>query len=512
MTNKQKTKKRGKAGNADKEIAEAPKKRRSKKSEALDTFDDKQVDRLESLLSVAERNLKSYGTEVVEQRAVPDFRDGLKPVHRCVLWACYCLGLKHTASFKKSARTVGEVLGKYHPHGDKSTYDSMVNLAGVRTEDGKEWISRNISEPLIEGYGNWGDHLDNAAAYRYTEARLSEFSCLYLLDPTYMAVTDYVPNFSGDDVVPLVLPAKLPVMLINGSVSIAFGIAAECPPMAKAGIIELIKMRLEKKEITTKECLQHIVFQPAYGGKCISGKKERAEFFKTGVGSLSFIPEMEVNEAKRTISLTSACPGLTSAGTFQTLTEKLDANEMVSRVSDATGKAGFRYEVISKPGVDFAAFEAMVRKEATKKQGYNIGITERTPSGAKFSRISVINLIKDWTKWRVELEVKVLKYLIAEEMKKLARQKLLLFAVNNRAIILQSLDKEDSAAFLVKKLKITTDEANEILDMRIRQLKALEAKRIQITIKSIEKEIAFLQKDLKKPESRVLKQMREIPV
>jgi DNA gyrase/topoisomerase IV subunit A len=152
---------------------------------------DSEKTTVDTLLEITKRDLKTYGQDVVEQRAVPDYRDGLKPVHRFILWACYGLGLKYGTPFKKAARTVGETIGKFSPHGDQATYDAMVLMAGVRSEDGKSWTSKNSSVPLIEGYGNWGDNVDNAAAMRYTEARLSEFSTKYILDPIYLAVSDY---------------------------------------------------------------------------------------------------------------------------------------------------------------------------------------------------------------------------------------------------------------------------------------------------------------------------------
>jgi DNA gyrase/topoisomerase IV subunit A len=257
---------------------------------------DSEKTTVDTLLETTKRDLKIYGQDVVEQRAVPDYRDGLKPVHRFILWACYGLGLKYGTPFKKAARTVGETIGKFSPHGDQATYDAMVLMAGVRSEDGKSWTSKNSNVPLIEGYGNWGDNVDNAAAMRYTEARLSEFSTKYLLDPIYLAVSDYIPNFSGDDRVPLVLPARLPIMMLNGSTSIAFGVSAECPSFAPAGVVELVKRCLSGEEITPKLCTQVLEFAPTFGGKCVSDRKLILPFHKNGYGSLQFMPDMEYDE------------------------------------------------------------------------------------------------------------------------------------------------------------------------------------------------------------------------
>ncbi len=467
---------------------------------------------VESLLTITQRNLKAYGEEVVEQRAVPDFRDGLKPVHRFILWACYGLGLKHGTPFRKAARTVGEVIGKYSPHGDQTTYDAMVGLTGTKSDDGKVWITKNQCVPLIEGYGNWGDNIDNAAAMRYTEARLSEFSTLYMLDPTYLAVVDYVPNFSEDEKVPIVLPAKLPVLLLNGSVSIAFGVSAECPSFAMEGVVQLVRRCLEGENLSPLDCAKVVVFEPVYGGDCISDKKEVLEFFKNGCGSLKFLPTMVVDTKKKMITVTSACPGLTSQTSWQTLALNLSAMQIVKSVSDSTGRAGFKFEITAQRGVDFDEFVDKITSMLVRKQSYDIGVTERELKGVEFGRTTVPSILKDWCAWRVEIEIKVIKYLIGLDRQKLKRLELMLLAVNHLKIIMDSLTKEDSAAYLVKTLKITLEDANTILDLKVRQLKSLEAAKLKATIKSTEASITSLTRDLKKPQIRILKDLQTIKV
>jgi topoisomerase-4 subunit A len=464
---------------------------------------------VETLLRVTQRNLKSYGQEVVEQRAVPDFRDGLKPVHRYILWACYGLGLKHGAPFKKSARTVGEVIGKFSPHGDQATYDAMVGLAGTKSEDGKRWVTRNSSVPLIEGYGNWGDNIDNAAAFRYTEARLSEFSTKYLLDPTYLAVTDFVPNFSEDEKVPLVLPAKLPVLLLNGSVSIAFGVSAECPSFEPKGVVELVKLAIAGTDVTPALCLKHLKFAPVYGGSCTSDKNVLLAFFKNGGGSLTFVPDMIEDARKQVVTITSACPGLTSSTSWQTLATNLLARTEVKSVSDSTDATGFKFEVTSSRRCDFDQFVQLIRDMTTRKQSYQIGITRRTLKGVSFAYVPIPKLVNEWCDWRIELEVKVLKYLIGEEKTKLARLELMLLAVLNLKIVIASLNVDDSAAYLAQHLKITLDEANQILELRVRQLKKLEIAKLKTNIKTVNTTIRALNADLKSPFARVLKSLSE---
>lgn len=463
-----------------------------------------------SLYGITATSLKSYGEEVVMQRAVPDFRDGLKPVHRCVLWALYGLGLKDSGPFKKAARTVGEVIGKFHPHGDSSTYDAMVGMAGTKDDKGKVWVTKNVPVPLIEGFGNWGDNIDSAAAYRYTEARLSKFSCAMMLDPVYLAVSDYVANFSGDDRIPLVLPAKLPLLLLNGSVSIAFGIGAETPSFAPEGVLRLTLEALRGVTITPKMCVDHLKFSFPYGGECVSDKKTQLEFFKSGKGSIAFRPTVEVEESKRLISIVSACPGLVSKTSWNTLSKKLLGLREIQSVSDVTDKTGFRFEISYVRGLKAEEVLPLVEKEITRTASYDIGVTVRELKGVAFSRTTVCKLINDWAKWRIDLEIKVIKHLIQLEEKKLAKLNLTLLAVLNLETVIASLKAADSVAFLVKKLKISEEEANEILDLRVRQLKSLEAKKLRAAIKEVELSIKHLSTHLKVPAGRVIADLESV--
>jgi len=461
------------------------------------------------MLKIAESSLRSYGEEVVLNRAVPDFRDGLKPVHRCILWALYRLGLKNTGPFKKSARTVGEVIGKYHPHGDGGTYDAMVGMAGTRNDKSDEWASRNLPVPLIEGFGNWGDNLDPAAAMRYTEARLSEFSCLFMLDPAYLAVTDYLPNYSNDEQLPVVLPAKLPVLLLNGSLSIAFGISAECPSFAPAGVVKAVVHALQRP-LTAKDCLRYLEFSFAYGGECVSTPKEKFAFFNGGKGSLAFRPTIEISTGGKGVSITSAAPGLVSKTSWATLSKKLLTYGEVQSVRDVTDKKGFMFEVVCSRGTTPQQLLTIVEKETTRVASYDIGVTIRSKEGIKFRRMSVAALIQEWCKWRIELEVKVLRHLIKQEQQKLARLELTLLAVTHLDVIIAALRAKDSVAHLMKHLRVSEDEANSILDLKVRQLKSLEASVLRGSIKKVQDRIMQLQSDAKAPAKRIVLDLKSV--
>lgn len=472
----------------------------------------------QSLSDYIENATLEYGTEVIEERAIPDFRDGCKPVHRYILWALYKLGLHHKSGFKKSARTVGEVIGKYSPHSDKGTYDAMVNMVGVMYEDGSKWEYRNCTTPLVEGFGNFGSATSEAASMRYTESRLAKFSDNVLLDPDYLAVIDYVDNFSGDEKVPLILPAKLPVMLMNFSEGIAVGIAASSPGFSTVSVIELTKKALAGEELTDRLLYRTLQIDPPYGGTCISTKADFYAVFK-GKGSLTFRPTYTVDQNKRIITLTSLCPGLYSANSVETLLLKLSTLPEVASVSEDTDKTGVRYPITLKRGQDVTKFEQKLLKIITRKQHYDIGITKRSLKGVKFSRASVADILQKWLKWRIELELKVIARLIKLEQDKLDRLNLFVLAVNNLDTIVKALklkkekdtikiegksvEVEASAAYLVKNMKITLEQANTLLDMKVRQLRAMELDRLNKQIKIVKAEIKQLEVYQKNPQKRV---------
>ncbi|MBI4368343.1 MAG: DNA gyrase subunit A, partial [Candidatus Omnitrophica bacterium] len=188
----------------------------------------------------------NYAMSVIVGRALPDVRDGLKPVHRRILYAMSDLGLAHNKPYKKSARIVGEVLGKYHPHGDMAVYDSMVRMVQ----------DFSLRYPLIEGQGNFGSlDGDNAAAMRYTEARLGGISN-ELLDDIEKGTVKFIPNFDESLTEPTVLPAKLPNLLINGSSGIAVGMATNVPPHNLNEIVEAIIAVIDTPEISIKDLMK----------------------------------------------------------------------------------------------------------------------------------------------------------------------------------------------------------------------------------------------------------------
>ena len=228
-----------------------------------------------------------YAMSVIVQRALPDVRDGLKPVHRRILYTMYEDGLTADKPYRKSATTVGDVLGRYHPHGDSSVYDAMVRMAQ----------DFSLRYPLIDGHGNFGSiDGDGAAAYRYTEARMSKIAETMLTDIEKNTV-DFMPNFDGIRQEPTVLPGKLPALLVNGSSGIAVGMATNIPPHNLTEILNAVIKIIESDEDLSDEDLFKIVKGPDFPtGGLILGRDGIKQAYSTGKGKITLRAEAEIEE------------------------------------------------------------------------------------------------------------------------------------------------------------------------------------------------------------------------
>lgn len=222
------------------------------------------------------KSYMEYAMSVIISRALPDVRDGLKPVHRRILYAMNQLGLSHNKSFRKSATVVGEVLGKYHPHGDMAVYDSMVRMAQPFS----------LRYPLVQGQGNFGSiYGDNAAAYRYTESRLMRMAEDMLLDIDKNTV-DFMQNFDGSTDEPTVLPSKVPNLLINGASGIAVGMATNIPPHNINEVIDGTVAYIDDHEITVDGLMKHIKGPDFPTAGIVQGLGGIKRAYKTGKGKI----------------------------------------------------------------------------------------------------------------------------------------------------------------------------------------------------------------------------------
>src|SRR5437867_12948743 len=225
-----------------------------------------------------------YAMSVIIGRALPDARDGLKPVHRRILYAMFREGLLHNRRYSKCAGVVGEVLKRYHPHGDSAVYDALVRLA-------QEW---NLRYPLVDGHGNFGSvDGDPPAAYRYTECRLTELAEELLADIDKETV-DFIPNFDDSTAEPTVLPSKIPNLLVNGASGIAVGMATNIPPHNLGEVCDALVALVDNPELQTKDLVK-LVKAPDFptGGQILNSRKELREIYESGQGGVRLQGEFE---------------------------------------------------------------------------------------------------------------------------------------------------------------------------------------------------------------------------
>ena len=222
-----------------------------------------------------QKSFIDYAMSVIIARALPDVRDGLKPVQRRTLYDMHELGIRYDRPYRKSARIVGDTMGKYHPHGDSSIYEALV----VMSQDFKKGM------PLIDGHGNFGNiEGDGAAAMRYTEARLQKVTQEAFLADLDKDVVDFVPNFDETEKEPSVLPVKIPNLLVNGSEGIAVGMATSIPPHNLGEVIDAVKAYMLNNEITTKELMRYLKGPDFPTGGIVINKDELEDIYETGTG------------------------------------------------------------------------------------------------------------------------------------------------------------------------------------------------------------------------------------
>lgn len=450
--------------------------------------------------------LTEYGAYVVEDRAVPDYRDGLKPVHRSLLWSLAGLNLRPTSAYKKSARTVGDTIGKYHPHGDGAAYGAMVTIA-------------NTMPPAVDGQGNWGTPINTQAAMRYTEARMSKFSHMFLLDREYLDVVPKIPNFSGDDTIPLYLPALMPYALFNGNTPApAYGVRAGNPAFSFRSVAKVVIAMLRGKQYSADKLAKTLEIQHAWGCDCTATPEAMQEMITTGKGSIGYAPSIHEDFDKKLIQIRSFVPGTLSsqAGIDKTL-EKISSIDGVRKCyskqgkrSDNSGPYGALFIVECQRNLDTDQFYDIleaVEKQVSSSIGYRLGVTIRKANDRNaFKYLNYGQFFQAWIKYRIALELRLIASLLEKAEKELHLQEVYLFAVENMEKLLKVLPKvltsNDPDATLAKAMDMPVEDATIILNRQVRKLAKLEAADLKKRIKELKDEIAQLNKDKKAPGER----------
>lgn len=447
----------------------------------------------------------SYAMAVNVSRAIPDVRDGLKPVHRRILYAMGELGNFYDKPFKKCARIVGEVMGKYHPHGDRSVYDAMVRLAQ----------DFSIRCPLIDGHGNFGSvDGDPPAAMRYTEARLSKIASLMLEDIDKETVAFY-PNFDETLMQPTVLPAKFPNLLVNGSDGIAVGMATNIPPHNLTEVINGVQALIDNPDIDIDELIK-IIPAPDYPtGGIIMGRSAIKHAYRTGRGGIVLRGRAEIEETStgRQRIVITELPYQVNKAKFIMQVADLVKNKRIEGIADIkeeSDRQGMRIVIDIKKDANAQVVLNLLYKHSQLQQGAGIIMLALVDGVPKI--LNLKQVLECYLAHQIDVLERKTRFDLGKAKEREHIVKGLVIALANIdeviAIIKGSEDKQDAMAKLIQNFELDEIQANAILEMKLSRLTSLEVEKLNEELKELEARIADLEDILAKPE-RVKKIIRD---
>lgn len=440
-----------------------------------------------------QKSFIDYAMSVIIARALPDVRDGLKPVQRRTLYDMHELGIRYDRPYRKSARIVGDTMGKYHPHGDSSIYEALV----VMTQDFKKGL------PLIDGHGNFGNiEGDGAAAMRYTEARLQKITQEAFLADLDKDVVDFMPNFDETEKEPTVLPVKIPNLLVNGSEGIAVGMATSIPPHNLSEVIDAVKAYMQNEAITTKELMRYVKGPDFPTGGIVINKDELLNIYETGAGKIKLRGKVEFEKAKggRTNVVITEIPYTMIGANISkflmdvaALSETKKTQDIID-ISNQSSKEGIRIVIELRKDADPENFVNMLYKKTRLEDTFGVNmlaIYEGRPETMGLKQIIKANV-------DFQYQVATRKYtnLLAKEMERREIQEGLIKACNVIDLIIEILRgskdrsmakaclvegktegikfKSKESAIMAAQLAFTEKQANAILEMRLYKLIGLE--------------------------------------
>ena len=450
------------------------------------TGDTEQV----SIKNYAEKAYLDYSMYVILDRALPHIGDGLKPVQRRIVYAMSELGLKQSAKYKKSARTVGDVIGKFHPHGDSSVYEAMVIMAQ----------SFSYRYPLVDGQGNWGsaDDPKSFAAMRYTESKLAAFADLLMAEVSQGTV-DWQPNFDGTLYEPTLLPAKLPTILLNGTTGIAVGMATDIPPHNLREIVKASIALLDKPKATLAD-LRKFVIAPDYPteAEIITPADAIGEIYETGRGAIKMRATYVIEQGD--IVITALPHQVSGARVLEQIANQMQAKKLpmvVDLRDESDHENPTRLVVVPKSNrVDAIALMSHLFHSTDLEKNYRVNINMIGVNGRPQVK-GLVTILKEWLQFRKDTVKRRLQYRLDKILDRLHLLDGLLIAFLNLDEVIRIIRKEDKPkAKLIKRFKLTDIQADYILDTRLRQLARLEEMKIKDEQEELEKERKELEKIL----------------
>lgn len=451
-----------------------------------------------------------YSMSVIVARALPDVRDGLKPVHRRVLFGMYELGVLHNRAYKKSARIVGEVLGKYHPHGDTSVYDAMVRMA-------QPW---SLRYPLVEGQGNFGSmDGDSPAAMRYTEARLTE-TAEDIISDIKKETVNFQSNFDDSLEEPMVLPSRIPNLIVNGASGIAVGMATNMLPHNLSEVVDGIIATIENPEIAAEDLFAYIKGPDFPTGGIIHGYEGIKDYLTTGKGRIVVRAKVEIEETesgKDKIVITEIPYQVNKAALVAKIADLVNEGIIkgISNVNDESDRKGLRIVVDIKK-------DAMAQVVLSQLFSYTMLQTSYTVNNTVLvdgrpDKLNMLQLINEFVKFRIEVIIRRTQYDLKKAEERAHILEGLIIALNNIdeviKIIRSSETVQQASERLQSTFKLSEIQAKAILDMRLQKLVSLEMHKIQEEYQELMKTIEYLKSILESEElqkSIVKDELREI--
>lgn len=447
-----------------------------------------------------ERSYLEYAMSVIVGRALPDVRDGLKPVHRRILYAMYELGLTPDRPYRKCARVVGDVLGKYHPHGDQAVYDALVRMV-------QDFSSRY---PLLDGHGNFGS-VDNdpPAAMRYTETRLASIAHQAMLSEIGEATVDYTSNFDNSQQEPVVLPAQLPILLLNGCAGIAVGMATNIPPHNLSEVVDGLIALTDRPDLPDEQ-LWEFIPGPDFptGGEIVDSSGIRDAYLTgrgiIGVRGIAQIEQLTVGKKRRkertAIVVTELPYQVNKANWIEKVADLVNQGRLegIADLRDESDREGMRVVVeLKKDANAEGVLRQLYRQTALES---NFGAIMLALVNNKPSQLSLRQLLEEFLQFREQTLRRQYRHELEESQQRLHLVEGLLAALNNLDAVIEILrhaaDGTTAKYRLVEELEISETQADSILAMPMRRLTGLERQKLETEHEDLQQQIAELEKIL----------------
>ncbi len=467
------------------------------------------MDKLKDLAFTDEirNSFLDYAMSVIVARALPDVRDGMKPVHRRIIYGMYDLGLTSDKAYKKCARIVGEVLGKYHPHGDTSVYDALVRLAQ----------DFSMRYPLVDGHGNFGSiDGDGAAAMRYTESKLTKLSNEMVRDINKNTI-DFTPNFDGDEKEPSVLPSRFPNILVNGSTGIAVGMATNMPPHNLTEVIDGLIALIDNPDITLDELMQYIKGPDFPTGAIILGNSGIKKAYETGKGiitirSRAIIEDVPGHSGKQQITVTEIPYAVNKAVLVSKIAELVRDKiiDGITDLRDESNREGIKIVIELRRDANANVILNNLFKHTSLQTSYGINNLALVDGQPKI--LSLKEILERYLDHQREVIVRRTQFDLDKAEARSHILEGLKIALDHIDEIVQLLKKsrndDEALAGLMGRFGLTEIQGKAILEMRLRRLTGLEREKIEEELKELAVLIADL-KDILANEQRVLNIIKE---